>query len=191
MRFLPLVKKWEPRFAYIESTPQLHDIVLSGGDTYLLEPEQIHYLGERLLSIPHIKRIRFATKGLGVSPSRLIDPNDSWIPTVIELNKKAREMGKHVCVHTHINCKQEITWILRKGALRLFQEGVRVRNQSVLLNGVNNTFEAMSELIHALIDLNIEPVSQRRYLQTLIAMTLLANSRSKVLRLSRRHDSWR
>lgn len=188
MRFLPLLKQWEPRFAYIESTPQLHDIVLSGGDTYLLEPDQIHYLGERLLSIPHIKRVRFATKGLGVSPSRLLDPNDSWIPTVIGLSKKARKMGKHVCVHTHINCKQEITWILRKGAQRLYEEGVTVRNQSVLLNGVNNTFAGMRDLIHALGDLNIEPVSRKNISPPLTKSVLRADSRTKVLRLSRRHD---
>lgn len=187
MRFLPLLKQWEPRLVYIESTSQLHDIVLSGGDTYLLEPEQIHYLGERLLSIPHIKRVRFATKGLGVSPSRLLDPNDRWIPTVIDLSKKARKMGKHVCVHAHINCKQEITWILRKGAQRLYEEGVTVRNQSVLLNGVNSTFEEKRDLIHALGDLNIEPVSRKDVSQLFMRSIPRADSRSKVLRLSRRH----
>lgn len=159
MRFLPILKQWAPRFEYIERTPHLHDIVLSGGDTYLLEPAQIAYLGDRLLQIPHVKRFRFATKGLSVSPSRLIDPNDSWIDTVIALNKKARKLGKHVCVHTHINNKQEVSWITRLGAQRLYEEGVTVRNQSVLLNGVNNRFEQMVELIHTLSDMNIEPVS--------------------------------
>ncbi|KAL8848041.1 MAG: hypothetical protein Q9221_006901 [Calogaya cf. arnoldii] len=157
MRFLPLMKQWQPRFEYIENTPSLHDIVISGGDTYLLEPEQIGYLGNRLLNIPHIKRFRFATKGLGVSPSRLIDPNDSWIDTVIELSKKGRKMGKEVCVHTHINSTQETSWITRLGTQRLYEECVPVRNQSVLLNGVNNTFDQMSELVHTLSDMHIEP----------------------------------
>ncbi|KAI4259462.1 MAG: hypothetical protein L6R42_004572 [Xanthoria sp. 1 TBL-2021] len=157
MRFLPLMKQWEPRFEYIERTPSLHDIVISGGDTYLLEPEQIAYLGDRLLKIPHIKRFRIATKGLWVSPSRLIDPNDSWIDTVIGLSKKGRKMGKDVCVHTHINNKQETSWITRQGTQRLYEEGVTVRNQSVLLNGVNNTFDQMSELVHTLSDMHVEP----------------------------------
>ena len=153
------MKQWAPKFEYIESTPSLHDIVISGGDTYLLEPEQIAYLGDRLLNTPHIKRFRFATKGLGVSPSRLIDPKDSWIDTVIELSKRGRKMGKEVCVHTHINNKQEISWITRQGAQRLYEEGVIVRNQSVLLNGVNNTFDQLRDLVHALSELHIEPVS--------------------------------
>ena len=93
-------------------------------------------------------------------------------------------MGKHVCVHTHINCKQEISWILRKGAQRLYEEGVTVRNQSVLLNGVNNTVEAMGELIHALGDLNIEPVSRRKLSQPFVARVPKANSGLKVLRSS-------
>ena len=57
-----------------------------------------------------------------------------------------------------------------------------VRNQSVLLNGVNNTVEAMGELMHALGDLNIEPVSRRKLSQPFVARVPKANSRSKVLR---------
>ncbi|KJZ76983.1 hypothetical protein HIM_03860 [Hirsutella minnesotensis 3608] len=156
-RFLPIAKKWEPRFQYIEQTPALKDIVVSGGDTYLLEPEQLEYIGDRLLRIPHVRRFRFATKGLSVSPSRLLDPQDDWVGTVIRLEKKARKMGKHVCVHTHFNSVNEISWITRKGAQRLYEAGVTVRNQTVLLNGVNNTAEKMYRLVHALGDINIQP----------------------------------
>ncbi|TVY56750.1 L-lysine 2,3-aminomutase, partial [Lachnellula cervina] len=156
-RFLPLIKKWEPRFQYIESTPSLKDVVISGGDTYLLEPDQLRYIGERLLSIPHIRRFRFASKGLSVSPSRLIDPEDGWVSTIIELEKKARKMGKHICIHTHFNSVNEISWITRLGAQRLYEAGVTVRNQTVLLNGVNNSPEKMCALVHALGDINIQP----------------------------------
>lgn len=157
-RFLPLIKKWEPRFEYIEKTPSLKDIVISGGDTYLLEGAQVRHIGERLLSIPHIRRFRFASKGLSVSPSRLIDPDDDWVDTIIELEHKARRMGKHVCIHTHFNSVNEITWVTRRGAQRLYEAGVTVRNQSVLLNGVNNTPKVMCALVHALGDMNIQPV---------------------------------
>lgn len=157
-RFLPLAKKWEPRFQYIENTPALKDVVISGGDTYLLEPAQLEYIGERLLGIPHIRRFRFATKGLAVSPSRLLDPQDDWVDTVIRLEKKARRQGKHLCIHTHFNSANEISWVTRQGAQRLYEAGVTVRNQTVLLNGVNNTPERMCRLVHALGDINIQPV---------------------------------
>jgi lysine 2,3-aminomutase len=158
-KFIPHPKKWAPRFDYIEKTTSLRDIVISGGDTYLLEPEQVQYIGDRLLAMPHIRRFRFASKGLGVSPSRLLDPNDGWVDTVIGLDRRARQAGKHICIHTHINHPNEITWVTRRGAQRLYEAGVTVRNQSVLLNGVNNTLDTMSELVHALGDINIQPVS--------------------------------
>jgi lysine 2,3-aminomutase len=110
------------------------------------------------LDIPHIRRFRFATKGLSVSPSRLLDPEDGWVNTVIELEKKARKLGKHICIHTHFNSVNEISWITKLGAQRLHQAGVTVRNQTVLLNGVNNTPEKMCALVHALADINIQPV---------------------------------
>jgi L-lysine 2,3-aminomutase len=78
---------------------------------------------------------------------------------VIALSKRGRELGKQVCLHTHINHPNEITWITRKAAQRLFQEGVIVRNQSVLLKGVNDDNETMGKLIKDLADINIQPVS--------------------------------
>ena len=158
-RFLPTLKQWLPRFEYIERTPAVEDVVLSGGDTYLLEPSQLAYLGERLLDIPHVRRFRFASKGLAVSHSRLIDPHDEWADTIIRIQHKARKLGKHVCIHTHFNNKDEITWITRRGAQKLYGAGVTIRNQSVLLNGVNNSFEEMIGLVRELSNINIEPVS--------------------------------
>lgn len=134
-------------------------MVLLGGDTYLLEPSQIEYLGDRLLQIPHVQRFRFASKGLSVSPSRLIDPEDTWVDTIIRLQQRARKMGKHVCVHTHFNNSREISWITRLGAQRLYEAGVTVRNQSVLLNGINNSVEELLSLVLELAKMNIEPVS--------------------------------
>ena len=167
-KFIPHPKKWAPRFDYIEKTTSLRDIVISGGDTYLLEPEQVQYIGDRLLDMPHIRRFRFASKGLGVSPSRLLDPNDGWVETMIGLDRRARQAGKHICIHTHINHPNEITWVTRRGAQRLYEAGVTVRNQSVLLNGVNNTLDTMSELVHALGDINIQPVSNQLFPDSLL-----------------------
>ena len=112
----------------------------------------------RLLSIPHIQRIRFASKGLAVAPCRIIDNSDSWANTLIELSNKGREMAKQVCLHTHINHVNEITWVTREAANHLFKHGVIVRNQSVLLKGVNDTEEDLSNLIGTLASMNIQPV---------------------------------
>jgi lysine 2,3-aminomutase len=67
-------------------------------------------------------------------------------------------MAKQVCLHTHINHVNEITWVTREAANHLFKNGVIVRNQSVLLKGVNDTKEDLSNLIGTLASMNIQPV---------------------------------
>lgn len=144
-------------FSYIEANPQISDVVVSGGDSYYLQPEQLHAIGERLLSIPHIRRFRFATKGLAVCPMRILDPEDRWCQVFVDLSNKGRTMGKQVAMHTHFNHPNEMTWATERAAQYLFQRGVVVRNQTVLLKGVNDDVETMATLIRSLADLNIQP----------------------------------
>lgn len=66
-------------------------------------------------------------------------------------------MGKQVALHTHFNHPNEITWITEAAARHLFKHGVIVRNQSVVLRGVNDDVATMSSLIRKLAELNIEP----------------------------------
>lgn len=146
-------------FDAIMMLPVVNDATVSGGDTFMLEPGQLYYIGKKLLDIPHIKRIRIASKGLAVSPSRFLDPNDQWSTSLIALTEYGRSKGKSVALHTHFNHPNEITWVTRKAALHLFQAGVTVRNQTVLLKGVNDTKAVMEKLIRTLADNNIYPVS--------------------------------
>lgn len=87
--------------------------------------------------------------------------NDDWTSAIINLSTKARGMGKHVCIHTHFNHPNEITWVTEQAAKLLFKNNVIVRNQSVLLKGVNDTVETMGRLIRKLADMNYQPVSQK------------------------------
>ena len=145
-------------FNYIEKTPSLHDIVVSGGDSFSLEPASLQIIGNRLLSIPHIQRIRFASKGLAVCPSRILDESDSWTKALIQLSNDGRKMGKSVALHTHFNHPNEITWVTSCAAQKLFENSVTVRNQTVLLQGVNHDSDTMLRLICKLAKLNIQPV---------------------------------
>ena len=132
---------------------------MSGGDSYYLQPEHILEIGNRLLSIPHVRRFRFATKGLAVCPSRVLDSSDPWTETLVYLSSEARKQGKQIALHTHFNHPAEITWVSRKAAQFLFERNVIVRNQSVLLRGVNDDVHIMKTLIRELADMNIQPVS--------------------------------
>lgn len=109
--------------------------------------------------VPHIRRFRFASKGLAVAPMRFIDEADDWTDALIEVTQRARKFGKSVAMHTHFNHPNEFSWITEAAAQRLFTAGVTVRNQTVLLKDVNDSVQTMSSLIRKLADNNITPVS--------------------------------
>ncbi|KAL1917687.1 uncharacterized protein VTP21DRAFT_3521 [Calcarisporiella thermophila] len=154
--FAPARRRWAKVFEYIRNTPQLIDIVVSGGDSYYLNPEHITEIGHQLLSIPHIRRLRFASKGMAVSPSRMLTDH-SWTSALIEVVNTGRKMGKHVALHTHFNHPNEITWVTKMAAQVLFENAVTVRNQTVLLKGINDDVETMKTLIKQLGNMNIQP----------------------------------
>ncbi|KAK2755911.1 hypothetical protein FQN54_005707 [Arachnomyces sp. PD_36] len=156
-RFLPLKKRWEQMFEYIANTPAVTDVVVSGGDSFVLEPDQLRFIGMKLLDIENVRRVRFASKGISVCPSRVLDPEDEWTNTLIEISNEGRRRGKSIAVHTHFNHPNEISWITALSAQKLFENAVTVRNQTVLLKGVNNDVTTMKRLIRGLADINIQP----------------------------------
>lgn len=111
----------------------------------------------RLLNMPNIRRMRIASKGLSVAPCR-IKPGEPWTEALISIAKKGRSMGKQVYLHTHINHAREITWSTKAAMDHLFQNGLVVRNQSVLLKGVNDNPADMMDLLNKMSDININPV---------------------------------
>lgn len=148
--------RWQQAFAYIASRPEVEDVVISGGDVFMLPPVQIRHIGKVLLDIPHIRRIRYATKGIPVMPMK-IPGHREWCQAIFDVVELGRKRSKEVCIHTHFNSVNEITDISRKAADFLFQNGVKVRNQSVLIRGVNDTPEQMVHLIRKLAYMNIQP----------------------------------
>ncbi|KAI1845331.1 hypothetical protein JX266_008641 [Neoarthrinium moseri] len=151
-------KRWDECLAYIASTPEVQDVVISGGDSYYLAANHIVEIGYRLLAMPNVKKIRFASKGLAVSPTRILDPNDEWTTAIIAVSRQAERVGKRMALHTHFNHPNEISWVTEMASRRLRDAGVTVRNQSVLLRGVNDNVETMSKLVRTLSDtLRIAP----------------------------------
>ncbi|OTB16058.1 hypothetical protein K445DRAFT_59847 [Daldinia sp. EC12] len=144
-------------FEYIESREGLHDIVVSGGDAFYLIPEMLEWIGDRLIGMKNIERFRIASKGLAVSPHRFIDKADPWTDALIRVSDKARRAGKHMALHTHFNHPNEISWVTELASLKLMQAGMTVRNQTVLLRGINDNIETMSTLVKRLAKMNIQP----------------------------------
>ncbi len=148
--------RWEKAFAYIESRPELEDIVVSGGDTYNLKPEHLQLIGERLLRMANIRRIRFATKGLCVMPQKILS-DDAWLDALTRVVELSRALHKDVVVHTHFNHPHEITGITHDAMNRLTERGIHVRCQTVLQRTVNDTPATMQLLIRRLSYINVHP----------------------------------
>ncbi len=149
-------ERWQVAFDYIRNTPYLEDIVISGGDTYQLKADQVTEIGHALLDIPHIRRIRFATKGPAIMPMKLLTDHD-WVDALTEVMERGRKQNVEVCIHTHFNHPKEITDITRRALGVLFERGVTVRNQSVLVRGVNDSPEIMKQLVRRLAYVNVHP----------------------------------
>lgn len=152
----PKKDRWDQAFEYIASRPELEDIVVSGGDAYNLRADWITEIGNRLLDLPNIRRLRFASKGLAVMPQKVLT-DDEWFRALVDVVVRGRKEGKEVAFHTHFNHAREITAYSKRALDRLFAEGVMVRNQAVLLRGVNDTFESMSLLVKRLAYINAHP----------------------------------
>jgi lysine 2,3-aminomutase len=149
-------KKWDDVFEYLMHNPQIEDVVISGGDAFMLTAKQIRYIGENLIRIPHIRRIRYATKGVAIFPMKVLT-DDVWMNALSDVQKMGRSFGKEVVIHTHFSSPKEITKWSQMAMERLFHENIRVRNQAVLQEGVNNSPETMVLLTRKLSYMNIQP----------------------------------
>jgi lysine 2,3-aminomutase len=150
------IERWNRAFAYIESRPELEDIVVSGGDVYQLKPAQITAIGDRLLDMKHVRRIRFATKGPAAMPQKVLT-DLPWRDALTRIVDKGRRLRKEVALHTHFNHPNEITAITEEAMGQLMERGVIVRNQSVLLRGVNDSTATMISLVKRLSYINVRP----------------------------------
>jgi len=149
-------QRWAAAFQWLKENPEVEDVVVSGGDAYNLPARSLRELAGELLAIKSIRRIRIATKGLAVMPMRVRRDNE-WTAALLDWVAEGRKKMVSVAVHTHFNHPREISWITANAARLLFEEGVQVRNQTVLLRGVNDDPDIMALLMKRLGYLHIQP----------------------------------
>ncbi len=152
---LKLVMKPVDRFAahleYLRANPGVRDVVVSGGDVANLPWPRLEAYVDGLLDVDNIRDIRLATKALMGLPQH-------WLQTdVVEgmtrLATKARSRGASIAIHTHVNAAQSVTPLVARAAQTMLQTGIRdVRNQGVLMRGVNDSESALLDLCFALLD---------------------------------------
>ncbi|HEV8563332.1 MAG TPA: lysine 2,3-aminomutase [Actinomycetota bacterium] len=144
-------ERWDAMLDYLGKTPSVRDVVVSGGDMANVPIKRLEEFVLKLLDIEHIRDIRLATKGLMGLPQHFLQ--DDVRAGFDRMGARAFERGVDIAVHTHVNCAQQVTPLVGKAARMVLEAGFRdVRNQGVLLHGVNTAPNDLLELCFMLLD---------------------------------------
>jgi KamA family protein len=136
---------------YLKATPGVRDVVVSGGDVANLPWPRLEAFVTALLDIDNIRDIRLATKALMGLPQHWL--SDEVRAGMERLGATARQRGVNIAIHTHVNAAQSVTPLVARAARAMLDTGIRdVRNQGVLLRGVNDSTAALLDLSFALLD---------------------------------------
>ena len=132
---------------YIRQHPEIHDCILSGGDSLMLPPAKLRWFLTSLAEIPHVDVIRVGTRVPVTLPQKLFD--QQWIDILHETGK--------VWVQTHFNHPREITPEAARGCRNLINAGLPINNHAVLLKGVNDSLPTMRDLMRGLLRIKVRP----------------------------------
>jgi lysine 2,3-aminomutase len=137
--------------SYLRRTPGVRDVVVSGGDVANLPWPRLEAFVAALLEIDSIRDIRLASKALMGLPQHWLA--DEVRAGMARLAGTARARGVSIAIHTHVNAAQSVTPLVARATAAMLEAGVRdVRNQGVLLRGVNSSSAALLDLCFALLD---------------------------------------
>lgn len=131
---------------YIAATPQLRDIILSGGDPLMLPDDELHQILSALRRIPHVEIIRIGSRIPVANPSRITP-------------ELCRMLAEHhpLYLNTHFNHPQELTPEAARACSLLADAGIQLGNQTVLLKGVNDDGLTLQKLLTGLLRLRVRP----------------------------------
>ncbi|HEX2239926.1 MAG TPA: lysine 2,3-aminomutase [Actinomycetota bacterium] len=144
-------ERYEAILDYLRVTPSVRDVVVSGGDIANLPISHLEDFVSSLMDIDHIRDIRLATKGLMGLPQHFLQ--DEVLSGLGRLAQRGNDRGVDLAVHIHVNHANSLTPLVAEAVARLHDVGIRhIRNQGVLLRGVNDSQEAILDLCFTLLD---------------------------------------
>jgi len=139
-------EKLDAAIAYIEAHAEIWEVILTGGDPFVLSPRRAREITQRLAAIPHVQVIRWHTRVPVVDPARVT-------PEFVA----ALKCDKAVYVALHANHAREITAEARAAIARLVDAGIPMVSQTVLLKGVNDDVQTLESLMRALVAARVKP----------------------------------
>jgi len=131
---------------WIRRTPEIRDVLLTGGDALVFSDDKLEWLIGELRRIPHVEVVRLGTRLPVTLPFRVTDA-------------LCRMLERHhpIWVNTHFNHPKELTPEAAEACDRLLRAGIPLGNQSVLLRGVNDSVETMKALCEGLVRMRVRP----------------------------------
>jgi lysine 2,3-aminomutase len=138
--------EFEQQIEYLKNTPQVRDVLISGGDPLVLAPRILEELLERLREIPHIEIIRIGSRVPVFMPMRI----------TTELTEMLAQYHP-LWLNIHVNHPNEITAELAEACDRMSRAGIPLGNQSVLLAGINDCPHVMRKLVQDLVRIRVRP----------------------------------
>ena len=143
------VDRYDAHIEYLRSHPEIRDVVVSGGDVANVPWRHLESYLMRLLDIESVRDIRLASKALMGLPQHWLQPD--VVEGLERVARTAARRGVNLAIHTHVNHVQSLTPLVARAAQTALEVGVRdVRNQGVLLRGVNATVTDLLDLCFAL-----------------------------------------
>ena len=133
--------------AYIADRPDIWEVIVTGGDPFVLSPRRLRDVMRRLGEIAHVKVVRFHTRVPAVAPETVTDA----------LVSALQAPGKTVYVALHANHARELTPAARAACARIVDAGIPMLGQTVLLKGVNDDPETLTALMRAMVETRIKP----------------------------------
>jgi lysine 2,3-aminomutase len=137
----------ESALAYIRDNREIWEVILTGGDPFVLSPRRLEAIAGELAAVPHVKILRVHTRVPIAAPHRVT-------PALIRALKTS---GKTVYVALHVNHARELTAEAKRAAARIVDAGIPMLAQTVLLAGVNDDAAVLAELMRALVEARIKP----------------------------------
>ena len=145
------VDRYAAMLDYLQRTPTVRDVVVSGGDVANMPWKNLEGFLDKLLQVENIRDIRLASKALMGLPQHWLQPD--VVEGVARVATKARQRGVSLAIHTHVNAAASVTPLVADAAKVMLEAGVRdVRNQGVLMRGVNDHADQLLDLSFALLD---------------------------------------
>ncbi len=141
-----LRSQWESAISYIENSPSVRDILLSGGDPLTLPEEELEWLLSRLRRISHVEILRIGTKAPVVLPQRIT-------PSLIRMLRKFHPLWMSI----HFTHPEELTLEVKQACEQLADAGIPLGSQTVLLSGINDNLETVKVLYHNLLKIRVKP----------------------------------